>query len=427
MTLTRPAIRALLYDRIPQLGAAGTADSVQTDGITDPFLIQDSNKGANALRGLYIYRPGRTDDDRIKKSKALSGAKLEHSGSNYSNTADLEYELVGLMTPDELNACIARAVKKHLWETRLPLTHWVGGDGEGAASLWTPQDVNGTTTKGTVAKTEVFSGRESFKFVSSGTSAYTGPPTLNVTPGDVLYSAAICRAAAASTTLQLTLWDMTNDVIIGTTLTHTEQAWQHFRRKDTVPAGCYGVRLRCGVAESGVTAYWDCLPGHNFSEFNYSAPSWLDEKFKLASFGEAVYRTVSGTGRDVAASRQWEDWFTPQDYVVEDFNPEATANWLNIYRKKMPERDLWFHGRRPYTDIHDFENETDATSMPEEEVLTACEQEIALICKERYPNEARWKEKLTEVKKEAEAERAARPVTPMRPQKRVYGGRGRGF
>jgi hypothetical protein len=427
LSLTRTQIRALLYQRIPGLGAVGTADSVAATSITDAFLLQDANRGANSLRGRYLYRPNRSDDDRVKRTGALSGATLSHTGSSYTNTTDLSYELVGYMHPDELNACIARAVKKLTWELRLPLSLWQDGDMDDATvNAYTTGDVGGTSSKTSVSG-QVHSGRRALQFISDSGAGPHFTLTLPraVAPGQQLYVAAVARTSQVNTTLRFTLLNVVGMVPIGDPVQTQSQNWVHLWMLRTVPTGCANVMLKIEVLEASKVVYVDVLPGHVLGELNYPAPSWLDESFKLLGLSEANYRSQVSPGVEIASSRQWEDWFSPRDFVVQDFDEEVTADWLTITRPdgRLPTRDLWLHGRRPYSDVKAFNAEADATMAPENEVLAACELEIAELLHQRYPNEPRWAEMVAAQQRDLAAERAARPPTPMRPQVRRFGGR----
>src|SRR3990167_7047231 len=105
-TITRSALRRLLYDEVPGLGFNGTADSLTTTTLVDTFAFQDSTQATGHYRGMYVYRPDRSTDDRIKRIVSVSSVGAATiSGTNYADTADLVYEVVGLLHPDELNAC----------------------------------------------------------------------------------------------------------------------------------------------------------------------------------------------------------------------------------------------------------------------------------------------------------------------------------
>src|SRR3990167_2595534 len=123
-TSTRRVIRRLLYEEVPMLGFSGTADSVAAGSIVDTYAFQDSALGVNHFRGTFIYRPALSGDDQVKKAGnlTLASGTLAHTGANYSDTTDTTYEIVGLLHPDELNACIQRALKKIYFETQSPLS-----------------------------------------------------------------------------------------------------------------------------------------------------------------------------------------------------------------------------------------------------------------------------------------------------------------
>ena len=110
---------------IPGLGFDGTADSLASTTLTDTAVFCDSTVGQNHYRGMYLYRPDRSGDDVVKKilsHNATTGVVTQAGGSTgaWSNTSDTNYEVVGLMHPDELNACIVRSMERVYYEYMVP-------------------------------------------------------------------------------------------------------------------------------------------------------------------------------------------------------------------------------------------------------------------------------------------------------------------
>lgn len=444
-TYTRPQLRALLYRMVPGLGVAGTADSIDGSGIHDAFTLQDSNKGATKWRGSYLYRPNRTGTDRIQKAGTLSGSALQNTGAAYSNTSDLAYEIVGLVHPDELNECIRRANQKVLFESQLCYSQFTDGDmAATTAATWNTQDSHATSSKDT---TTLDTGFQSLKVAadSSSNPHYTETPPLSVEPNSVIYTATNCKTDLPTTTLQFRLWDKTNNVEIGSPMSHSLQSWQHLHRWDVIPSNCQSIAVRLQVNQASANAWFDCLPSHDINAYRIAVEGLLDEKYKLVSFGEAIYRFSSiangqvSQGQETSRSRQWAHWVQPRDFALESFRPEGSPYHLIINKKEeltatsgshrrssdtgLPRNDLWFHIRRPYADMGDLIDETTTTSGPEFELLEASMYELALICKDRYPDEPRWQRWVVEKAAAAEAEKEARPVTPEVRKPRNYGGR----
>lgn len=393
MALTRAQIRAKLYNRVDGLGFASTADNVTATTIVDTFQLQDDEASAGDKIGTFIYRPGRTGDDRVKPASTLDPATgtLEHGSNNYSNTADLAWESVGLMTPDELNDCIRRAMRRVYALLWVAVSPWTDGDFAASdASAFT--DSGTTSSKDTTTANYHLNGPRSLVQTGAGT---TRTSVFGVTPGDIFFHGGLNRVTASTYTVSYKLYDETNGALIlsDADVEHSSLAWQMVYRRDVIPAGCYAVRAQLQVAGSGTpVAVWDTLFGHLVGEEQrrFRAPSWLDESWKLLDFGPAEYGRLIEAGRYNAASQKRHAWHRPSEFDIDPLTEDAAPRWLQINREEgLPEQDLWIYGKRQLSDYAEMDDETDSTDGPEDLIIAACLAEIGETCWYRY-GETRW-------------------------------------
>ena len=170
--ITRQAIRRELYNQIPGLGFSAIADSLTGATLTDTYTFRDASVGPNHYRGYYLYRPDLTSDDTIRKVLTFvpSTGVVIVTGGNYSNTTELDYEMVGLIHPDELNSCITRAQRRIYFETMVPLTPLSDGDMD--ANNTTSWDVTSATRAKVTAAANVYSGIRALEVTNTSANRY---------------------------------------------------------------------------------------------------------------------------------------------------------------------------------------------------------------------------------------------------------------
>lgn len=424
MTLTPSQTRALLYRRIPGLGVAGVADSVTATGITDVALLSNTEDGAGQYEGTNIYRPNLTGADRIKPTGDLDGPTIGHlSSSNWSDTSDKAYEIVGLIHPDELNDCIRRAIMRVYFPTWVPLSFWKDGDFGGVDLAITDWQALQSNTVATYTPTAPNGGAgyQSLLLTNNGANGFTYTQSLAVTPGDRLLHGAINRVTVAGKTVAYSLWEYNSLTAawsqLGSTLSHNSQAFLRVKSVDTVDANCYLVRAKLLGVESDCHHVWDTLFGHNLDYLELPAPAWADEPFKVVDLAEATYGRDIATGISNAASKRLDSWYDEVDFNLEPSNESATPRTLRILREAgLPEKDMWLHGLRPYGDRAPMTAESDSTEAPEELLIQACMAEVAQLCLDRY-HEPDWQRMRDEAELKLSGQKIARMTS--RPPRRV--------
>ena len=428
---TRQVIRRHLYDQVPILGFNGTADSLSVTTVVDTFTMRDSNLPANHFKGTFVYRPGRTDDDRIKKAGALvnTTGTLSHTGTDYANTADNDYEIVGLLHPDDINNCIIRALRKVYYETQVPLTLVTDGDmSSSATSDWT--GTNATLAK-TVTAAQVFSGIRAMSVTATSALGQAQSSSILVTAGESVYASGIVRSSTG--TARFAIYDVTNSSIlcyIDSTQTNFQRLWLQC----TVPSTCEQIALQLIEVANNDVGYWDSAFLYRLNDMRILAPSWVDEPWKLLKLREARYMktinnspttgtgTAVGGGQQEAASRVLADWYTPRHFSLDPFHPEANPFAIQLQRT-LPQNELWIEGKRPYFDIESLATESAATTAPLDLLLSYAKLELAKLLVKRYPQDPKWAHLLGESQRETESETMSRPEVPQQPMR--YSTRGR--
>ena len=417
---SRTTLRRHLFDRIPGLGVSLTADSIQTDGITSLLVFGHSEEGDRVSEGRYIYRPDLTGNDRVKITTTLNGTtgKLSHGGSAYTNTSDLNCELLALH-PDELNACIQRALRHIYLETHIALPAFLDADMQTAGvGNWA---VGGSAALSKVtAATNVFpGGGTQALFINNGAANdYAESPSIRVPQNTGVFVAVIVRADLGTFSLQL--YDVTGAAVFGTAVTYDDEGWARVWRQDTTPSGCEEMTVRLVGVEATADIYVDCVLGPYYrGQRRFLAQSWLDERFKLHGLRPARYARSIAANIDDANSRYFtEDWQRGRDFYLETLHREANPYVIQLQRE-IGGKDIWIAGERPLSDVDTLTTEAATTFGPLDQVLAYAEKEVAEILVLRQPEESRWKELLARAEKKATLETLARPALP-RQRKRIF-------
>lgn len=425
MTITRAQIRAELYDTVPGLGFSGTATAAATTSITDTYALKDTTLGANHYRGTYIYRPlATTSSDVVRKANTLAPTTgvLTHSGGNYTDVTTFGYELVGPLHPDELNACITRAMRFVYFEVQLPLCGLVvNGDMENGATGWT--GTNATPTAITTAS-KVFSGTNALRVANSGANGYAASGTFTVFPNEPFYASSVCQVTSGTASFQM--YDNTNSAIIGSAITSVETNFAHLWCMGNIPSTCHTASIRLSGVEASADVAWNHALAYRTSQLVLPAQSWLDEQYKLLKLREAKYSknlsAQANGGYDDAQSRHFDDWFQPSMYSLDPFKLDTNPYNFQLTRA-IPRNELWVEAKRPYYDVETMATEAATTHAPLNLVAAYARMELAKVLKVRYPSDPRWKELAERTQEDVSAEFTSRPEVPTQPIKLEYYGR----
>ena len=427
---TRKAIRQELYNRVPGLGFVGVADSVASGSITDAYALRDSTKTQGHYRNYYIYRPdliGVADDDVVHVAKDLTpttGA-LTQSGANYSNTSELDYELVGLLHPDEINACIQRAQRRIYWETQVPLSELTDGDmDDSGVTSWTAVGTPNTRSKTTTAA-KVYSGLRSLRVLNDAALEGAQSVTLRgFATDDWVYVSAVVHADVG--TAELHLYSVTGSVSIAS-VTSTQEGWTQLWLKVQLPANCEEIAVQLLGTTDTTDLYWNHVALYRMHALRILAPSWLDEPHKFLKLREARYDHVVGAaqtygGTRDASARKFIDWVQPQMFSLDPFHRDTNPYAIQL-TKPVPYNELWIEAKRPYSDVEALSTDSATTLAPLDMVYAYATEELAKQLKKRYPQDARWDVLLGEAIGDRDAQTTARPEIPIQPMRREHWGR----
>ena|SRR3990167_2317213 len=429
MSLTRAQTRAILYDLGWGLGFASTATTIATGTktIVDAVRFENAAAGEGNYRGRYMYRPAAAAANRIREAVNVSGTGLVHEGTAYSGDGSvLDYEIVGMMHPDELNRAIREALRKVYYKAivpvNLPPASGSSDDDFAASSASTPYDwtaagiaLNTTVTKSATAA-DNRRGAYSLICTNSAANGRTRSAIINVTPGDVLIHGAGVRATTGSAIYRLLNVTNSNSEI-GTAITITSQVSQHFIRQDTIPAGCYQVRRQLEGSGASDVTIWDYLFSHlqGIESRQLIVPSWLSDNWRLSAFGPARYGRSVASNQYNASSQMFTSWPESSDWDLYPLEEDATPSMLEIKRPEgLGFEDYWYHGLRPFSDVVDLDDETDPTNAPQDLFMASVKVEVAkvLLSRSRDPF---WEGIIADNMRSLAVQRQSRPkVQPKR-------------
>lgn len=428
MGLTRAQLRQKLYLRGWGLGFARTATAIPTAQkiITDAVAFTNAAAGDGDYKGFWMYRPGAATANQIREASATNDSgSLSHEGVAYSgDTTVLDYELIGLLHPDELNDSIRRANRLVYFETFVPFSLWTDGDFAGTIS--SPYDwaanATGTTPTKTATQANNFRGFNSLLLTGAG-SVLTD--VAYVTPGDVLCHGGAAMGSDGNYLTTYSLLDVDNSNAVLETLNFTSRHFQHFSRRTTIPSGCYRVKAKLETATNSI---FDYLFSHieGIEGRQLQVPSWGSEKWRILGVGPADYGRQVGTRIYNARSQHITQWYEPKDWQLHPFTEEANPYHIQVNRRDgLGDEDYWLHGLRPFSDVSDLTDETTQTEAPEDLIIAACEYVIAETLYRRTEDQ-KWAVMKQEAGLALAAQRMARPVSEPEHERTVYvpGGRG---
>lgn len=425
--ITRQNIRRELYNQVPGLGFSGIADSLTSTTLVDAYAFGDTTVGPNHYRGFYLYRPTLIGNDTVKKINTLNTATytVTHSGSAYGDTTATDYEVVGLMHPDELNACIKRALRYIFFDITVPYTPLVtDGDMESSsASSWTSSNLS-IKTKVTTAARIMGQGTYALQTTASATDGYAASAAIPVFPQETFYAS--CGVITTVGTSKLVIYDETNGATIGTAVTSGEAGPAQLWCVGTVPDGCESVTVRLQHTAQNDNAYWSYAIFYRREQLSGNAPTWLDEQYKFLKLREARYnRSLSSQtkgGYNDFSSRVWNDWHQPLHFELEPMHTAANPYQI-VLNRMTPENELWIQGKRQWSDYDTLDDDTDTTLAPAHLLYAYAKQEIAKILRMRYPANKAWEILAATAQMDVDAETRSRPETPLQLIKSEHWGR----
>jgi len=286
-------------------GWVGVANSVAAGAVTDTDL-QNSRHPSETHRDAYIYRPDVAAADQVRTVSGFTNTTgaLAHGGANYSDTADLDYELHYNLHPDELNRCIDRALRRIRRRLNYPLSLLADSDMEASGTTsWTA--VTATLAKSTAGNT--YRGAQSMTVTATSAGGY-GYQTISVHEGHGYSVQGVVLASGGTSTARLRIWDATNGAEISA-VDSTQRRNQFVRSDFVAPSGCVQVQVRLMAVGNGDVSLWDDVIMLEDGRTRYPLPTWISHKAQIEEVMEVTERGTSyATNREMPDAPDQDVW-----------------------------------------------------------------------------------------------------------------------
>lgn len=448
VTITRTQIRQEMLKRAPILGRALTADSITKAGpsLTHVAEYERQRAGLTSFESQYIHRYNLADPQRWRLITTLdSGATngiINLDGPAYTDNTDLAYERLTIH-PDDLNFAIAEGQRRQRTRTNIALVR--GGldlDMElGNVNFWDGTSGNSSKSNVTVTKdvAVAFSGTRSLNFAATGASPYTRSGIIRVTPGRLIYVAAIVISGLQPVTF--TLYDYLNSAVIQSVTLSAPLfgGWTVMYIQAQVPANCGLVQLMFS-STSATANFWvdTCFGPYQSGQTEYLLQSGIDEAYKLRFVRPSQFVSPQQTSgcADADSLSYIGDLVRPDDWDMEVFRRDVNSNRLrfqaNSYNNnnigwgllnggpfmQSQMRPIWLAMEAKVSDFEPLLTEVSTTTQPLDECACYSLRYLAETENQRDPGNPVWANMLQEYKAWAVIEDMGRPPQAMyKPQR----------
>ena len=386
----------MLLEAVIRRGGIGQVLKVaQVGSITGTTLVSlyyygnsSGTISTGTLRGLKagLWRPsnatGIADDWRpCGDVNGSTGAVTVATWADTTLGTEDFYQLNHGLHPQQVIDAMNRALRRCYFENMEPLSTKPSGAvladagfQSTATTSYTESDVDSgpatTFTKVTTANSEnVFRGIGSGRVVNAATGGYIRQ-RFNVTPGEQVIWHALSRRDVG-TNAEAVLYDISNSAAIGTTVEHSQEAWQWMRRSETVPSGCKILETRLQGEGASDDIYWNAtclyLPSHRLIHLD---TTW-DTSFKMPSL---VYCTMGGVsaGTGIFPAHAAELQPIPADaydFLIE--RPGANPYAVQMHDTRYFNYPIYIDGRRAYSDLTTFTRAMTETTSCDVDLLEA--------------------------------------------------------
>lgn len=250
---------------------------------------------------------------------------------------------------------------------RIPLTYVTDGDllGSAVATYWT--GTNATPTYSDLSHPNGFHSRV-LNIVTSAAGGYAVPAQIPCHPADVWDFAVWMRAAAASSTAELIIRDITNGAVITPTFisgaaTSSSRAFVLVRGFFTIPTGCYLWQPRLSGQENPATVQFGPFIAAPQGAQEYTLQAYADNEHELGNFQGAIWPAGTDVGPEGIQ-------YVPRRYGVE---VEHLGFGLSFQFREVPEFPVYYEGLLGYASMS---AETDSTHCPQNLALAAMAYEF---------------------------------------------------
>ena len=343
--------------------------SLAAGNIVSVKWFRDGNFATNTFRsnGAHIWRPenatGVADDWRSAGDLTASSGTLAND-ANWADTTLTDEDIIVLFHHnhyDWLIAAMNRSLRRAFFQTQEPLSKKPSaavladaGFQKSATTQWTESDVDGGPATGftkvaTQNSENVFAGMiRAGRVLNTETNGYIRQ-RFSVSSNSQLNAFSLTRLGSG-TSVDLVLWDVTNNVQIGTAVEHAQEAWQFMRRNEAVPATCKIVEIR--HRGEGATADF------------YINGSWFYEsqgrRIILDTEWDTSFKTpklmYTEMGRSTASNVYDAQSLDLRPVPVDDYNATwnrtaANPGSIQFHTDEWFQYPLWIDGRRAHSDV----------------------------------------------------------------------------
>lgn len=359
--------------------------------ITAPVFFANGDWGAGQFsnKSWIVYRPGAASSaDYVRYLSTLTPSTglvaVDHNYSDTTATNETFYFLENGVHPSWVVDALNRGLDKHYVENIEPLSTKPAGSvladaghQSTATTQYTESDADAgpamTISRVSTANSEnVFQGIGAMRALNAAAGGYFRQ-RFSVTPGQQVMVHALSRLDSG-TNAELVLYDVTNSAAIGTTVEHSQEAYQWMRRVDTIPTGCKIMEVRWQGEGTTDDVYWG---GHSIL-FPELSRVYLDTKWDAAGKIPALVAAIPGgtsVSSNVYAAHATELVEIPtSDYAFlwerAGANPYA-VQFHNNSQRHWFQYPIMIQGRRALSDLTTFTMALTETTSGETDLLDA--------------------------------------------------------
>ena len=364
-------------------------DSIAAGTMTSLLRLANAQHGIDHFRNLKagIYRPGAaTSADYWRTVGALTIATgVLANSSNWTDTTlgteDFYLPYHGINPADSLDT-LNQTMGLNYFPNSEPLSAKPSGTTIGnhgfqspTLTMYTESDADGGPTTGFTNVTTADSDNVWGASIGSGRVLNTAAngyirQRFSVTRGEQVFVWAIARPDGAFTA-SLTLWDVTNNVQIGTAVTTTETQWQYMWRTENVPSTCEVMEIRLQGVEATADIKWGAKSVMRTQNRRIQLDSTWDRSFKI----KLMYGKFHGSGNSngVIDAHSLDLTEIPEsDYDFDMQPPGANPRWVQLHTTAYNQYPIWIQGRRAYSDLTTFTLALSETTACDLDLLESC-------------------------------------------------------
>lgn len=418
---SRTTVRQEIYKDWGWLGFAATADDIGADYIEDESEFGHERYGPNELSDRFAYRFNRTGEDRVRQTLTVDTAtgRLSVDGNtSYVNTSDLDYEITGLH-PDEINAQIMKGQEDQVDRQFWPVSAGKDGNMERAdVNYWDSTSGGSEVSSAAVSKVtdeaNVYIGPQALYINPSGAGGYCRSQRYRVSAGKRCDVGFIGRVDG---TFTFRVYDATNSAYLTNGQTYSGEDFVAMFAHITVPSNCYEIQLQWTASASSDDIYISCILGPYVAERRqFELPEEYAEGYNVKGIRTVRYLSQLGDETFDAYSREWTGELDyGADFQIESFHRSANPYHLSLSAQLY---EHWFHyglwavGERPLSEVEPLDSESATTSAPLRQVVAHAKARLAVVIRDRNPDEPQWQNLVAETRIDKAVEKLSRPPVP---------------